>query len=270
MWKTVAVITICSLFAALAAAGLYTLLGSGPGGSGAPVCFLVVLLLCESVLLVAVLERRAPIFGKIFHRGPAGSGMVALTFDDGPNEPYTSQLLGILERSGIKATFFVIGMNCERFPDALKKIAAAGHEIGNHTFDHEVLPLKRSPEIEMQIRNTSAVIEKITGEWPALFRAPHGWRNPWTNGAVRRAGCKPVAWTLGVWDTDRPGAQVIIARTLKGVRDGCILLLHDGRGIETQADSSQVVQALPAIIEDLKHRGFRFVTVSEMMEHSAG
>jgi len=89
------------------------------------------------------------------------------------------------------------------------------------------------------------------------------------DGIARESGCTPVAWTLGVWDTDRPGAETIVRRTLDGVCDGCVLLLHDGRGVEQSADSSQLIQALPAILEELRHRGYLFVTLSEMMETGA-
>ena len=85
------------------------------------------------------------------------------------------------------------------------------------------------------------------------------------NAAARREGCTPVAWTLGVWDTDRPGAEIIVNRTLKGLRNGCILLVHDGRGVEMNPDSGQVIKALPTIIEEGRKRGLRFLTVSEML-----
>ncbi len=269
IFKTVTLITVVSLFTAMLSAALFAALFSAPPRQNVFACFLTVFFLCEGILLLAVFERRAPVFGKIFHEGATGSGAVAITFDDGPNEPYTSQILDILRRYGVRATFFVIGNNCLKFPDALKRIAAGGHEIGNHTWTHEVLPLKPPSSIEEEIRKTSDIVEKFAGKRPTLFRAPHGWRNPWADRAARKAGCTPVAWTLGVWDTDRPGTETIIARTLKGAREGCVLLVHDGRGTEDGADSSQLVDALPVIIEELKRRGLRFVTVSEMMKSGA-
>jgi peptidoglycan/xylan/chitin deacetylase (PgdA/CDA1 family) len=166
----------------------------------------------------------------------------------------------------VRATFFVVGQNAEKYPNAIQRMAAEGHETGNHTYSHEVLPLKPPKVIRDEIRQTSSVIERVTGRRPALFRAPHGWRNPWVNRTARASGCTPVAWTLGVWDTDRPGAGVIVQRAVGGARNGCILLLHDGRGLEEGADSSQLIEALPRILDDLKRRGYRFVTVSEMLE----
>jgi peptidoglycan/xylan/chitin deacetylase (PgdA/CDA1 family) len=132
-----------------------------------------------------------------------------------------------------------------------------------------VLPLKSPSRIEQEIEKTSEIVSRITGKRPTLFRAPHGWRNPWVGRVARKCGCTPVAWTLGVWDTDRPGADVIVHRTLKGIEDGCVLLVHDGRGAEENADSGQLVQALPLIITEFQRRGFRFVTLSELMETDA-
>jgi peptidoglycan-N-acetylglucosamine deacetylase len=227
--------------------------------------FIPVFLIFEAVLLFGVFERRAPLFGKVLWRKPANPPAVALTFDDGPNEPYSSRVLDILRRYGVKATFFLLGENAARYPETVRRMVSEGHELGNHTWNHEVLPLKSPGYIRNQIRWTAAVIHAFTGIRPRLFRAPHGWRNPFVNPVARREGCTPVAWTLGVWDTDRPGAEAIVRRTLKGLRNGCILLVHDGRGVEVHPDSSQLVEALPIIIEAGRRKGLRFLTLSEMM-----
>ena len=242
--RIIGAITLISFISASLAAALFASLAHFSSGEIALIWFSA-LLICEAILAFGVFERRSPIFGPVFWKGKAGGNRVALTFDDGPNEPFTSQILDILKERQVRATFFVTGSNCRRFPGTLKRLARDGHEIGNHTWTHEVLPLKPPSRIEEEIRKTSDIIEKHTGRRPTLFRAPHGWRNPWTNAIARRCGCVPVAWTLGVWDTDRPGAEAIARRTLKGVRDGCVILLHDGRGVEDGADSSQLVEALP-------------------------
>ncbi len=261
--KILAAITLVSALVASAAAGI--LVRTTPYGSFSA-WFFPLLVLSAGILTFAVLERRSPVFGKIFWKGEPGRNRVAITFDDGPNEPFTSRILDILKEKGVRATFFMLGQNCERYPGAVRRIAAEGHELGNHTWTHRVLPLKSPAAIAGEIARTSDLIERLTGRRPTLFRAPHGWRNPWVDREARRAGCIPVAWTLGVWDTDRPGVEVIVRRTLRGIRDGCILLVHDGRGVEDGADSSQLVRALPTIIDEIKRRGFHLVTVSEMME----
>jgi peptidoglycan/xylan/chitin deacetylase (PgdA/CDA1 family) len=194
--------------------------------------------------------------------------VAALTFDDGPNEPYTSQVLDILAAGGVKATFFVIGENAERLPGTVERAAREGHEIGNHTFDHRVLPLKGPSAIRDQIARTSSLIERLTGARPRLFRTPHGWRNPWVNPVARGEGIQPVAWSLGVWDTDRPGADQIVRRTFAGMRHGGVLLLHDGRGTERGADASQLVEALPVIVRGLREQGYRLVTLSELIRET--
>ncbi len=261
--KLLAAITLVSASMSFAAAEL--LARFSPFGSFFR-WFFTLFIVAEAILVIAVFERRSPIFGKIFWKGAPGRNRIALSFDDGPNEPFTSQIIDILKRNEIQATFFVIGRNAERFPETLKRLVEEGHEVGNHTWTHEVLPLKSPARIRAELARTSDFIEKVSGAAPSLFRAPHGWRNLCVNRAARECGLTPVAWTLGVWDTDRPGVETIMRRTIEGVADGCVLLLHDGRGMEQGADSSQLVQALPLIIQELKRRGFEFVTVTEMMK----
>jgi peptidoglycan-N-acetylglucosamine deacetylase len=229
-----------------------------------PFSVLVFLLIC-AVSFYGIFEQRAPIFGSVFWRGPKDLKAISITFDDGPNEPYTSQVLDILRRFDIKATFFVLGEKAEFFPKALQQEVEEGHEIGLHTYNHKVLPLKSPAYIRDQLKKTSELIEKITGITPRLFRPPHGWRNPWTNFVTKRAGFIPVAWTLGVWDTDRPGAHEIVRRVLNGLENGCVLLLHDGKGKEDKVDLSQLLEALPLILEETQNRGYQFLTLSQMM-----
>ena len=226
--------------------------------------WVAVFLVVDAVVLYAMLERRAPIFGRIWWRGSAQHAVVSLTFDDGPNEPYTSRVLDVLRHANVKATFFLLGANAERYPDAVRRIVADGHEIGNHTVDHGVLPLRGPRHIRSTIRATSDAIERICGVRPRWFRAPHGWRNPWVDSIAREEGCQPVAWSLGVYDSDRPGADVIRQRVLDGLVNGCIILVHDGRGLDQHADVSQIVEALPGIIEETRRRGYAFATLSQL------
>lgn len=220
-----------------------------------------------AVVLVGMFERRAPIFGRVFWRGSRRRRQVAITFDDGPSA-HTPAILDILAGLHVNVTFFVLGMNAERHPEVVARAAREGHEIENHGFDHRVLTLAGRAAIADQIARTSAIIERLTGIRPSLFRASHGWRNPWVNPTARRHGLRVAGWTLGVWDTDRPGADVIARRTLTGVRPGCVVLLHDGRGIEAEPDATQVVQALPAIIGGLREQGYELVTLSSLIRQT--
>ena len=264
--KIILAAEVIALAAAGLAAGLFAAFSRlGPGQIAASAA---VMLAASGLLLAGAFDRRSPVFGKILWRGPSGLRALAITFDDGPNEPYTSRVLDILKELDVTAAFFMIGENVEAFPGAARRAAAEGHEIGNHGYDHGVLPLRSPAHVRSQIDRTSALIEKAAGVRPKFFRAPHGWRNPWVNRAAREAGCLPVAWTLGVWDTARPGAGAIARRALAGLSNGCILLLHDGRGTEHGTDSSQLVEALPAIIRGAREAGYRFVPLSDLIEEA--
>ncbi len=219
----------------------------------------------DLVLLVATFERRAPLWGWIVSRGYARTPAVALTFDDGPAEPYTSQILDVLRAFDARATFFVLGARAVAQPATLRRAAAEGHEIGNHTWDHRALPLQGPRSIRATIRRTSDAIEQATGIRPRLFRAPFGWRNPWVSRAARMEGCEAIAWTVGVYDTDRPGVRAIVERSIAGLRDGAILLLHDGRSLDPNPDASQVVAALPDILREIQRRRLRLLTMSELL-----
>jgi peptidoglycan/xylan/chitin deacetylase (PgdA/CDA1 family) len=219
----------------------------------------------EALLLFATFERRAPLWGRVVSRGSSRTPAVALSFDDGPTEPYTAQILSVLRTYNAKATFFVLGARAAANPWTLRGVVAEGHEIGNHTWDHQALPLKTPAFIQSTIRRTSDAVEHIAGVRPTLFRPPFGWRNPWVIDAARREGCETVAWSVGVNDTDRPGATVIVDRATSRIRDGAILLLHDGRSFDPNPDASQVVAALPAILRELQRRGLRVVTVSQLL-----
>ena len=224
----------------------------------------------DALFIWAVFERRAPIWGRIASRGRPARPAVALTFDDGPVEPYTSAILDVLRAFDARATFFVLGARAEAAPAVVMRAAAEGHEIGNHTWDHRALPLQTPAAIRRTIRTTSDLVQRITGGRPRVFRAPFGWRNPWLTGAARKEGCEPIAWSVGVYDTDRPGVDLIVERAIAGLSDGAILLLHDGRSLDPQPDASQVVEALPLILLEAKRRGLRLLTVSELLAESRG
>jgi peptidoglycan-N-acetylglucosamine deacetylase len=222
----------------------------------------------EGLLLYGTFERRASVWGRIISRGRPRTPAIAITFDDGPTEPYTSQILDVLRDFKARATFFVLGARAEGAPDVVKRAAREGHEIGNHTWDHAALPLRTSPAMRATIRRTSDLVESLTGDRPRVFRAPFGWRNPWLDSAARREGCEPIAWTVGVYDTDHPGAEAIARRAIEGFVDGSILLLHDGRSFDPSPDASQVVAALPHIIGEAQRRGLRLLTVSELLSET--
>jgi len=263
VYRVIALVTAACLVAAVAAHALARAL-AGPGAPGLQV-WVGALLIADAVVLYAMLERRAPVFGRLVSRGRADDPRFALSFDDGPNEPCTSQILDVLRADGVTATFFLLGENVDRHPDAVRRLVADGHELGSYTYDHGELPLKGPRAIRRAIRQGNDAIVRAAGLPPALFRAPHGFRNSWVDRIARDEGCEPVAWTIGVFDTAKLGADAIRERVRAGLSNGCILLLHDRRGTEPGADASQLVAALPGIIADVRARGFGFATVGELM-----
>ena len=263
----VPIVAAASVVTAASVAGM-RFVATRAGVTDPPRVWIWIGVVLDALLLYAVFERRAPLFGRIVSRGHPRSPAIAITFDDGPAEPYTSQILDVLRQFGAKATFFVLGARVQQAPDVVRRAAREGHEIGNHTWDHAALPLRTPSAMRVTIRRTSDVVDNITGERPRVFRAPFGWRNPWLDSAARREGCEPIAWTVGVYDTARPGADAIVRRAIEGFVDGSIILLHDGRSFDPEPDASQVVEALPHILREAQQRGFRLLTVSQLLAES--
>jgi peptidoglycan-N-acetylglucosamine deacetylase len=194
--------------------------------------------------------------------GPAGAtAEVALTFDDGPNPPYTGQILGILARYQVPATFFCVGLQASAHPADVARTAAAGHGLGNHTWSHPFLPdLTRAQLAEQLDRTDEAVSRAAAGREPGLFRPPYGARSPDVLRWLGERGSPIVLWDVDPSDWARPGAAVIAGRVLTQARPGTIVLMHDGGG-----DRSQTVAALPLVIEGLLDRGFRFTRADALL-----
>lgn len=209
------------------------------------------------------LHRNSPVFGRVIGRLSNAEGrQVALTFDDGPNATATPRILDTLRELDVTATFFMLGRHVEHWPAIARRVAQEGHAIGNHGYHHRKLHLRGPAYTRLDMQLGARAIRDATGESPRYFRAPHGFRSPWVNRIARELDQRPVGWTLGVWDTDRPGADVIAARVREGVRPGSIVLLHDGDAYDPDGDRSQTAEALPSIIRDLREAGFRFAVIS--------
>jgi len=194
---------------------------------------------------------------------------MALSFDDGPNPPDTNELLAILERHQVKATFFVVGKNLEKSPEIGKSIIAAGHTLGNHAYNHNFFTYFVHPSLKAEIIKTQEIIKKITGQTPALFRSPWLIRHPSLLKAVKTAGLTPISGIFGtqkeVW---RVNYQIILRDALQKIHPGRILIFHDG--FDTKGgDRSQTVKAIDLFITAAKVRGYKFVTVNELLETPA-
>ena len=211
---------------------------------------------------------RSRFYGKVLSNGNRNHSRIALTFDDGPNEPYTSHVLSILEQYKIKATFFVIGQNARCYPDICRRIVTAGNVIGNHSYHHyKSLCLRRSKAVARDIELAHQAIYECTGFEPKLFRPPHGFRTPWLMRTVRHLGYTVVTWDnmTGDWKANK-SAEEIERTIVQRAKPGSVIVLHDGRDSKPSYDRSQMLQALPFVIGTLKKRGFDFVTIPELLE----
>jgi peptidoglycan/xylan/chitin deacetylase (PgdA/CDA1 family) len=188
--------------------------------------------------------------------------VVALTFDDGPNPPVTGRVLDVLDRYGVPATFFCVGLHASAHPEELARMSEAGHALGNHTWSHPFLPDLSRRELELQLERTDEAIEAVAGARPVrLFRPPYGSRSrdviSWLG---RDGGPATVLWDVDTGDWAMPGAPAIADSVLTRARPGSVVLMHDGGG-----DRSQTAEALPAVIEGLLARGHRFVRADELL-----
>ena len=208
----------------------------------------------------ATFHRNSPVFGRVLARLPADDA-VALTFDDGPNPEATPRVLDVLRQEQVPATFFLLGRHVDRWPAVAARVASEGHAIGNHGYHHRKLHRRGPGYVRLDIALGAESIVRATGVSPRWFRAPHGFRNPWVSAIAAEMGQRTVGWTLGVYDSDRPGADVIARRSVTGLRGGGILLLHDGDGYDPAGDRTQTAEALPGIIRGLRNAGLRFVSL---------
>lgn len=193
-------------------------------------------------------------------RGPKGRGRVALTFDDGPNGATTEAILDVLGRRGAHATFFCVGKHAAAQPGVIRRMAAEGHTIGNHTEEHRKLAWLPAAGIAHQIDAAQQSIQSAGAAAPVYFRAPHGFKSPLLPGILRRRGMRLCAWTHCLRDFERPGANVLVDRARARLEDGAILLLHDGGG-----DRSHTVEALDGILAECEKRGLRAVSIAELL-----
>ena len=191
-------------------------------------------------------------------RGNPKFSEVALTFDDGPHRESTRNILAVLSRYQVKATFFVVGQMAAAAPDLVRAEADAGHEIANHTYHHldlqKTLPADGIRELDLCSRE----IADIIGHPPLAFRPPGGKYDDRVIAMARSLGLSTILWTDDPADYASPGSDVIFRRVLDDVGPGSVILLHDG--------VEQTIRVLPMLIEELRRRGLGFVTVSEMLQ----
>ncbi len=216
------------------------------------------------------------LFGKTLVSGPKNERVIALTYDDGPNPPYTDAILKVLHDEGVHATFFVVGRAVQAYPSTVRREVNDGNALGNHTWNHGHLVLYDQGTLRRTLERTDAAIFAATGTHTRIMRPPFGSRDWLVLDEVRKLGYIPVMWSVPLAnDWEYPPAHVIATRVLRYAGDGAIITLHDGnRGIvcahvhvqQRICDRSSDVEATRLIVESLKEQGYRFVTIPELLQ----
>jgi peptidoglycan-N-acetylglucosamine deacetylase len=196
--------------------------------------------------------------GVTFSRVLVSGNYIALTFDDGPHPQNTPRLLDMLRARNVKATFYVIGRSVDLYPQIVRRTVAEGHEIGNHTHTHRLLSKLGNDEVRQEISRCRDAIVRAAGVQPRTMRPPYGGMLQAQREMVFNEFGNPcILWSVDPLDWKRPGPGVVTSRILSGTTAGSIVLAHDLH--------AQTVDAMPATVDGLLRRGFRFVTVSQLL-----
>jgi peptidoglycan-N-acetylglucosamine deacetylase len=214
-------------------------------------------------LYYATVAVRSQWLGRTYWRGRIDTNSVALTFDDGPS-PETEGVLDVLAEHNLRATFFMVGREVERFPGIAQRVLAQGHEVGNHSYSHPFYVFQRAAETRNQVRRAQDVIAETVGVIPVLARPPFGVRTPAYFRATSALGLETVQWDVAGFDWKRISPRQIADNVLRKVRAGSIILLHDGDSSGKQ-DRKKTVEALPLIIKGLKKRDLRIAPLSQLL-----
>ena len=199
-----------------------------------------------------------------FYHGPHDGMQIALTFDDGPNPPYTDQILALLAEYQAKATFFVVGDNVARYPHLAQRMIAEGHAIGNHTTNHRDLTGLTSAQVARELWLAERQIYAATGQRPRIFRPPYGTLSTKIAGELAQWGFLNVLWSTSGKDWRERQSDQIAERVANSTEPGAIVLLHDGDGA-TGGDRSQTVAALAILLPLFSTLGYEFVTVPTLL-----
>jgi len=200
------------------------------------------------------------LFGEVFSRADTREHVVALTFDDGPQEPDTRRLLEVLDREHVQATFFMVGRAIERYPELASDVVRRGHQVGNHSYSHAHMMLESAQFCRDEIARTDALLRLAGAKGPIRFRAPFG-ENLWSLSCVPDETHRLDALSIvNSRDYDRTDTERIISTVMDQIHPGAVVGLHDGGGPREQTTAA-VEQLIPA----LRAKGYRFVTVDELL-----
>jgi peptidoglycan-N-acetylglucosamine deacetylase len=194
--------------------------------------------------------------------------VVALTFDDGPSPIWTPQILAALKAVDVKATFFMLGMHVQQYPEIAKRVADEGHEIGNHTYDHHGLFYYKPEELNKEVKDAEKIILDATGIKTKYFRPPKAWMTSKEKKQLNSMGYKTVLWSLNSKDWVTFDDRYIVKYILHHVQPGDIILFHDSGGVfKTEGGNrKETVNTIPRLVQKLRERGYRFVTISQLLD----
>ena len=238
-------------------------------------CMLVPALSCAAAAAAAItagyqsMAPRAQWYGRTFVGLEPGLRQIALTYDDGPNDPHTLHLLEVLAKHNVHATFFLIGRYVQQQPHIARAIVQAGHVVGNHTFTHPLLIFKSAAEIRQELTQCRDALQNAIGEPSNLFRPPFGGRRPAVLRIARELGLEPVMWNVTGYDWNAPPAAAIAHKVTQQIRGGDVILLHDGGHKQMGADRARTVIATDGLITRYKAEGYEFITVPKMKQKGA-
>ena len=205
-----------------------------------------------------------PPFGKNIVHLNTDQRIVALTYDDGPNPPYTDALLDVLAKHEVKATFFMIGNRVEKHPETVRRVIAEGHQIGNHTYSHPVLGFLPPTSVRRQIERTDKLLRQVGVIGEIVFRAPMLTRFLPVAWVLARGERTHVSCDVWSWDWTTQTPDRITKTVLKKIKPGSIIVLHDGIAGKKKEDRSGTIEATDRIITALKKDGYRFVRLSDV------
>jgi peptidoglycan/xylan/chitin deacetylase (PgdA/CDA1 family) len=214
----------------------------------------------------AILVRKGTIY-----RVNEKEKLVALTFDDGPSDIWTPKILNELKAAGVKATFFMLGEHVEKYPEVARRVAREGHEIGNHSYSHGALIYYTKDELKLTIKKAEEAIEKATGVTTKYFRPPKAWLSKREKKKIKEMGYEIILWSLNSKDWVNFDDKYIIRYLVRNVRPGDIILFHDSGGFFDIEGGNrwETVLAVPRLIEKLREKGYKFVTISELLSRQS-
>jgi peptidoglycan-N-acetylglucosamine deacetylase len=215
------------------------------------------------------LSPRSQLYGRTFTGNDKNCREMALTFDDGPNDPHTLRLAEVLAKYDVKATFFLMGRYVDQRPDIARELVQAGHVVANHTYTHPNLIWRSQRETREEIAKCERALNDAVGDQHApLFRPPFGGRRPATLRTIRSFGLTPVMWSVTGYDWSAKSANQIQDKVTSQVRGGDVILLHDGGHLQFGTDRSFSVEASDRLLALYKSEGYAFKTIPQMMSKS--